>query len=204
MAKAPPISFWFTMGSTYTYLTVMRLGEVEKATGLTFRWRPFHLLTILQGMKHVPFADKPAKMAYMWRDIARRAEMYGIPVCVPAPYPAKQSIVANKIAFIGCAESWGPDFIRAAYRRWFQLGEETGSEPNVSSSLREIGQDPERVLARAASEEIGRRLEDETTAARELGIFGSPTFSIGTELFWGDDRLEDAIRWHRRNRDRHD
>ena len=93
MAEGPPISFWFTMGSTYTYLTVMRLREVEQATGLTFRWRPFHLLTILQGMKHVPFADKPAKMAYMWRDIERRAEVYGIPVCVPAPYPAKQSIV---------------------------------------------------------------------------------------------------------------
>jgi len=204
MAESPPISFWFTIGSTYTYLTVMRLREVEQATGLTFRWRPFHLLTILQEMKHVPFADKPAKIAYMWRDIARRAEMYGILVCVPAPYPAKQSIVANKIALLGCAEDWGPDFIRAAYRRWFQLGEETGSEPNVSSSLREIGQDPERVLARAASEEIGRKLEDETAAARELGIFGSPTFSIGTELFWGDDRLEDAIRWHRRNQDRHD
>jgi len=198
MAKKGAISFWFTMGSTYTYLTVMRLPEVAKASGISFRWRPFHLLTILQEMRHVPFADKPAKMAYMWRDIARRAEMYGIPARVPAPYPAKNSLLANKVALLGCAEGWGIDFIRAAYRRWFQHGEETGTEPNLSTSLREIGQDPDRVLKRAGSDDIGRMLEIETDAARALGVFGSPTFAIGDELFWGDDRLEDAIRWYER------
>jgi hypothetical protein len=60
---ADPIDFWFTMGSTYSYLSVMRLGELERSSGVRFRWRPFHLLVILQEMKHVPFADKPAKSA---------------------------------------------------------------------------------------------------------------------------------------------
>jgi 2-hydroxychromene-2-carboxylate isomerase len=203
MTASHPISFWFTMGSTYTYLTAMRLAQVEKSSGISFRWRPFHLLTILQEMKHVPFADKPAKMSYMWRDISRRAEMYGIPVRVPAPYPAKQSILANKIALLGCNQGWGPDFVQAAYRRWFQLGEETGSEPNVSSSLREIGQDPDRVLKQAAGDDVNRMLEGETDAARALGVFGSPTFSIGSELFWGDDRLEDAVSWYRHRQVRH-
>jgi 2-hydroxychromene-2-carboxylate isomerase len=69
------IDFWFTMGSTYTYLSVMRLPETARSMGVSFRWRPFHLLIILQEMKHVPFADKPAKSAYMWRDIERRAAM---------------------------------------------------------------------------------------------------------------------------------
>ena len=91
------IDFWFTMGSTYSYLSVMRLGEVERASGIRFRWRPFHLLVILQEMKHVPFADKPTKSAYMWRDIERRAARYGIPAKVPAPYPAKASITARSI-----------------------------------------------------------------------------------------------------------
>ena len=74
--------------------------------------------------------------------------MYGIPVNLPAPYPAKQSVMANLVAIIAMRESWGADYVRAAYRRWFQLGQETGSEPNVSESLRDIGQDPARVLAR--------------------------------------------------------
>src|SRR5579864_1090008 len=137
MSDPKQIDFWFTLGSTYTYLTVMRLPDIEKATGVAFRWRPFHLLTILQEMKHVPFADKPAKSAYMWRDIERRAGMYGIPLRVPAPYPAKQSVVANRVAVLGLQEGWGIAFIRVAYTRWLQLGEETGSEPNLSESLKE-------------------------------------------------------------------
>jgi 2-hydroxychromene-2-carboxylate isomerase len=199
---AAEIDFWFTMGSTYSCLSVMRLAEVERATGITFRWRPFHLLVILQEMKHVPFADKPAKCAYMWRDIERRAAMYGIPTQLPAPYPAKQSIIANLVATVGMREGWGVDFVRAAYRRWFQLGQETGSEPNVSASLRDIGRDPATVLALAASNEAKEALSLETDVARNLGIFGSPAFTVDRELFWGDDRLEDAINWYRSHRDR--
>jgi 2-hydroxychromene-2-carboxylate isomerase len=194
------IDFWFTMGSTYTYLTVMRIAEKQRSAGVAFRWRPFHLLIILQEMKHVPFADKPTKSAYMWRDIERRAAMYGIPVSVPAPYPAKQSGFANLVATVGMEEGWGDEYVRSAYRRWFQLGEETGSEPNLSASLRDIGQDPSRVLPLADSDKAKAALTAQTDAARELGIFGSPTFAVGDELFWGDDRLEDAISWHRSGR----
>jgi 2-hydroxychromene-2-carboxylate isomerase len=196
MAPAPALEFWFTMGSTYTYLTVMRLPEVERSSGVAIRWRPFDLRSILQEMKHVPFADKPAKQAYMWRDIQRRAPMRGVPVPrVPAPYPLKNSPLANRVAMLGVREGWGQGFGRAAYRRWFGLGQESGSEPNVSESLREVGQDPQRVLALAQSDEVARAGEAETAAARGLGIFGSPTFVVGGEVFWGDDRLEDAISW---------
>ena len=194
------IDFWFTMGSTYSYLSVMRLADVERAHGVAFRWRPFHLLLILNEMKHVPFADKPAKMHYMWRDIERRAAMYGLAAKLPAPYPARQSVVANLVALTGMGEGWGADFVRAAYRRWFENGEETGSEPNVSSSLRDIGQDPARVLALANSAAMNERLVAETEAAKQLEIFGSPTFTVGRELFWGDDRLEDAVNWHKYGR----
>jgi 2-hydroxychromene-2-carboxylate isomerase len=197
---ADSIDFWFTMGSTYTYLTVMRLGELQQSSGIRFCWRPFHLLAILQEMKHVPFADKPAKCAYMWRDIERRAAMHDLAVSLPAPYPAKQSIVANLVAIVGMRQGWGDDFVRAAYRRWFELGQETGSEPNVSESLREIGQDPLPILALANGPEAKKTLTEETAAARDLGIFGSPTFAVGRELFWGDDRLEDAISWYRHGR----
>jgi 2-hydroxychromene-2-carboxylate isomerase len=195
-----PIDFWFSMGSTYSYLSVMRLEELERASGIRFRWRPFHLLVILQEMNHVPFADKPAKAAYMWRDIERRAAMHGLPVSLPAPYPAKQSIAANLVATVGMRQGWGSDFVRAAYRRWFQLGQETGSEPNISESLREIGQEPQSVIAVANAADTKDALMAETGIARDLGIFGSPTFVIGSELFWGDDRLEDAISWYRHGR----
>ena len=192
---AKQIDFWFTMGSTYTYLAVNRVPKIAEASGTQFRWRPFHLLILLKEMNHVPFADKPAKCAYMWRDIERRAAMYGISARLPAPYPVANSERANLVAIVGMREGWGTDYVRAAYRHWFQSGLENGSEENITASLRELGQDPTRVLEVAESDDTKAALIAETNAARELGIFGSPSFVVDGELFWGDDRLQDALDW---------
>ena len=81
------IDFWFSIGSTYSFLTVMRLDAYAEAAGVSFRWRPFNVRTLMSEMDNRPFADKPAKMAYMWRDIERRAGMYGLTARLPAPYP---------------------------------------------------------------------------------------------------------------------
>jgi 2-hydroxychromene-2-carboxylate isomerase len=191
------IDFWFFMGSTYTYLTVMRLAEVERARGVRFVWRPFNVSAIMLEMNNRPFVGKPLKEAYMWRDLERRAGRYGIPIRVPAPYPLQQAKRANRVAVLGAAEGWCAEYVRASYRRWFQDGLEAGSEPNLSDSLREAGQDPARVLKLADAEPAVQALDAATDAARALGIFGVPTFSVGGEIFWGDDRLEDAILWRR-------
>ncbi len=191
------IDFWFSIGSTYTYLSVMRLGQIERERGIVFRWRPFSVRQIMIEMDNIPFRTKPIKAAYMWRDIERRAAMYGLPAHVPAPYPLAQWDVANRVAVLGAAEGWVADYTRATYRRWFEDGLEPGGEPNLSDSLREIGENPARVIAAAAGAQVGDAYEAATATARALRIFGSPTFAVGSELFWGDDRLDDAIAWHR-------
>lgn len=131
----------------------------------------------------------------MWRDIERRAAMYGIPARLPAPYPIANSERANMVAIVGMREGWGAEYVRAAYRHWFQSGLENGSEANIAASLHEVGQEPGRVLKLAESDDTKTALIAETNAARELGIFGSPTFVVERELFWGDDRLQDALDW---------
>ena len=198
MADETSIDFWFTIGSTYTYLTVMRLEEVEKAAEVRFRWRPFDLRTIFNEAKYFPFPEGAPKTAYMWRDLERRAAMYGIRLHLPVAYPAKDSALANKIALLGMQEGWGQTFVRSAYRQWFVHGNEMGSPSNVEASLKETGQDQTRVLDLLGGVEIQQRWEAETDQARRHGIFGSPTFVVDGELFWGDDRLEDAVRWCRR------
>ena len=149
---ATPIDFWFSIGSLYTYLTVMRIDRVEELSEVSFRWRPFSVRTIMIEMDNIP-ARKPAKLAYMWRDLERRAGMYLCDFPRRPPYPLKNFDLANRIAVVGATEGWCAEYVRTTYSRWFGLGEESGSEPNASASLRDIGQDPVRVLALATSEE---------------------------------------------------
>ena len=191
------IDFWYSIGSTYTYLTVMRLADYAKENGVTFNWRPFDVRSIMIEQKNIPFRDKPVKAAYMWRDIERRAAMYGLTASLPAPYPLKELALANQIALLGRREGWVHDYTVETYRLWFVDGQPAGSEPNVSESLKHIGQDPARVLDAAQSSEIVDALAAETVVARDLGVFGSPTFVVKNEVFWGDDRLDDAVSWCR-------
>src|SRR5580658_1439271 len=143
------IDFWVAIGSTYSYLTVMRLSAVEQETSVKFRWRPFSVRAIMIEQKSIPFVGKPVKLAYMWRDIERRARARGLGPRLPAPYPLKEFDLANRVAIVGEVEGWCADYVQAVYRHWFHSGSEPGSEPGLSDSLREIGQDPARVVETA-------------------------------------------------------
>src|SRR4029450_13108723 len=123
------IDFWFSTGSTYTYLTVSRLEKVEAATGMRFNWRPFSVRAIMREQNNSPFANKPVKMGYMWRDIERRAGLYGLPAKVPAPYPLQEFDLANRVALLGLEEGWGKPYIVASYRRRFRDGQEARLAP---------------------------------------------------------------------------
>lgn len=191
------IDFWYSIGSTYSYLTVKRLPSVAQAAGITFRWRPFNVRHVMVAQNNIPFKDKPEKTAHMWRDIERRAARYGLNPSIPAPYPLPGLVLANQVAILGAEEGWGEAYTRATYSRWFEAGHPAGEEPNLSESLIEIGQDPLRVLETARSARVVEALSIATREAMEIGVFGSPTFVVDGELFWGDDRLQDAIDWSR-------
>lgn len=197
MTGEPVIDFWFSIGSTYSYLSVMRLHGIERSHDVRFNWRPFNVRTIMVEQNNRAFTGKPVKAAYMWRDIQRRAAMYGLPAQVPTPHPLKDLELADRLMTVAAEEGWCPEYAIAAYRRWFQHGEEPGIEPNLSDSLRDVGQDPARVIAKATTEATANASQAATDQARSLGIFGSPTFVVDREVFWGDDRLDDALRWRR-------
>ena len=189
------LDFWFSIGSTYSYLSVMRVDAVAKQHGIAVAWRPFNIRTITREMNNSPFAGKPVKAAYMWRDIGRRAAKYGLQSNLPAPYPITDFDIANHVAIVGRDEGWLPSYARETYRRWMVDGQQAGSEPNLSSSLTAIGEDAARVIARAKTEQVAGELSKATDEVRKLGIFGAPSFVARGEVFWGDDRLEDAIQW---------
>jgi 2-hydroxychromene-2-carboxylate isomerase len=192
------IDFWFSIGSTYSYLTVMRLEEFASREGVDIVWRPFNVREIMIEQNNIPFTNKPVKSAYMWRDIERRAARYGLPIKVPAPYPLKNLPFANQVAVLGMKEGWGRSYVVETYRLWFQEGLPADEEPNLTRSLGAAGQNARDILARAQATEMEAALAEATDQAKQAGVFGSPSFVVDGELFWGDDRLDDAVQWARR------
>jgi 2-hydroxychromene-2-carboxylate isomerase len=191
MARA--LDFFFFYGSIHTYLSVMRIERLAAPAQIAIRWRPFNLRAILIEQSNTSFARNPVRLAYNWRDIERRAARLSVAFAGPAPYPADPDLLALRVGTVAAAEGWCAAYTKATFAAWFLDRRTAGVTENVADVLAGLGQPAARVLARAAAAETSERLAAETEAARGLGIFGSPTFAVGGEIFWGDDRLEDAI-----------
>lgn len=192
------MDFWFSIGSTYSYLSVMRLDRVEQETGLVFNWRPFDVREIMLEMDNIPFRTKPLKLAYMWRDIERRAQRLDVPFRGIPPYGLKDLPRVNRVAVTAFSQGWGKGFVQAAYRHWFLEREDISEDAALADVIAGLGKDSVATLAQADAVAAHEALAAQTQAARELGIFGAPTFTVDREIFWGDDRLDDAIAWQRR------
>ena len=190
------IDFYFSIGSTYTYLSVTRILDVEKKYQVKFNWKPFSVRMIMKEMNNIPFPkDKINKVNYMWRDIERRAERYKFFAKTPVPYPLSEFDLANQIAILGLKMGWGVDYVRLTYKKWFQEGKEPAVEPSLSEVCKELGLNRDEIIIESKTKEIKDEYFLNTDAARENKIFGSPSFMVDNELFWGDDRMEDAIKW---------
>ena len=193
------IDFYFSIGSTYTYLSVTRILDVEKNHQVKFNWKPFSVRAIMKEMNNIPFPkDKINKVNYMWRDIERRAENYGFFAKTPVPYPLSEFDLANQIAVYGLDEGWGVDYIRLTYKKWFQEGKEPAIDPSITEICEKLEINKDEIILKAKSKEVENNYLSNTKNARNNKIFGSPTFVVNNEIFWGDDRMEDAIKWSKK------
>src|SRR5215472_984019 len=119
MKPSDSIDFWYSIGGTYSYLTIARLDSVAKKEKIPFCWRPFDVRTIMMEQKNIPFSTKPIKSQYMWRDLERCAQSYGIPIRLPVLYPAPEMDLAKSGCYCGPTRGWGPAYTKATYSRWF-------------------------------------------------------------------------------------
>ena len=192
-----PITAWLSIGSTYTYLTALRINVIQREMGLNLSVKPISIRSIMKSMDNIPFPpSKKTKVDYMWRDIERRADWYGLPKPkLPAPYPLKAFDQANKVGIVLNQQDRYLEYFEETYRLWFVLGVESGSEENLRLVLGTMTLDYNDIMRQAEDEAIQKIYEANTEEARQLGVFGAPSFSVGSEIFWGDDRLEDAIRF---------
>jgi 2-hydroxychromene-2-carboxylate isomerase len=191
------LEFWFEFGSTYSYPAALRIEEVARAAGVEVGWRPFLLGPIFkaQGWNDSPFNLYPVKGRYMWRDLERICAALELPFRRPSQFP-RSGLLAARIACCFQAESWVAEFVRRVYLANFAQDRDIADASVLESILKELDR-PASLLAVAQTPEAKARLRAQTERAQALGIFGAPSMVVGTELFWGNDRLETAVAWAR-------
>jgi len=191
---AQPIEFWFEFASTYSYLSAARIEAVASAAGLEVVWRPFLLGPIFadQGWSDSPFNQQPAKGRYMWRDVERLCSGYSLEYQRPSAFP-RNGLLAARVAQASLGEPWLPDFVKAVYRANFAEDRDIGQAEVIGNCLESSGASRSAAFERAEGPAGRQSLRASTDCARELGIFGAPSFVVDGELFWGNDRMGDAV-----------
>jgi 2-hydroxychromene-2-carboxylate isomerase len=198
----PTLDFWFDFASTYSYPAAMRIAPLAAEAGVAVRYRPFLLGPIFkaQGWDASPFNVYEAKGRHMWRDLERLCADLALPFRRPDPFP-QNSLLAARVALAGLGDDEGGAFCRAVFRAEFAEGRRIDDAAVIGNILMDLKRDPAAVLAAAQTEGNKQRLRQQTDEAQRLGIFGAPTFVTSDgELFWGNDRLERALRWARTGR----
>jgi 2-hydroxychromene-2-carboxylate isomerase len=194
--SARTVEFWFEFASTYSYPAAMRIEAVAKQFECSIVWKPFLLGPIFrsQAWNDSPFNIYPAKGRYMWRDLERICAELDLPLIRPSVFP-KNGLLAARAACAGGDAAWLPSFVRNVYSANFALDLDISRPEVLSGCLESLVPDPEAVLTAANHEDTKAQLRRNTEQAAALGIFGAPSFLVGKELFWGNDRLEMALRW---------
>jgi 2-hydroxychromene-2-carboxylate isomerase len=189
-----PIEFWFEFGSNYSYLSALRIEELARAAGVPLRWRPFLLGPVFRelGWSTSPFVLQAAKGRYMWRDMERQAARYGLAWRRPSAFP-RAAVLPMRVATLGAGETWMGEFCRRVMCQNWVEDREIDTPGAVREALTGLVTDPDAVIAAATAPDNKLRLRANTELASSRGIFGAPSFFVGEEMFWGNDRLEDAI-----------
>ena len=193
------ITFWFEFASTYSYLAAMRIEPLAQAAGVVVEWKPFLLGPIFagQGLTDSPFNVFPIKGAYTWRDLERECIKYGFPVLQkPAVFPGN-GLLPARVATLGTNTDWQSDFVRGVYTAQFVEGKALADTETSVGVLDALGVDGAAIVEWSMSDQgVKDALKANTAVAQEEGVFGAPTFTCADgELFWGNDRLDDAVAW---------
>ncbi|MHA2943505.1 DsbA family protein [Ralstonia mannitolilytica] len=194
LVPTPAVEFWFDFGSNYSYLSAMRIEAAAARLGVRVVWGPFLLGPIFRsfGWNSSPLVLQEAKGHYMWQDIARECAKYGVPWVRPSTFP-RNAVLPARVALLGAHEPWIGAFCQHMMLRNFAQDQDIHTAEVVGEALAALGLPAEEILILAQSGAVKQALREQTGAAQVRGIFGAPTFFVGNAMFWGNDRLDDAL-----------
>jgi 2-hydroxychromene-2-carboxylate isomerase len=180
--------FYYDFNSPFAYIAAHRVDDVLPGA----RWQPIAFAFVLRAAQREPWSFDAETRGPTMRDCETRAAALGLPLRWPEGWPRDNySLLPLRAAVLAERAGRLREFSRAAFRWNFA---ETGrlGETETLSAAEEAGLDPGAVRAHVGDDDVKQAVKDATAAAIELGVFGVPTVQIGDELFWGNDRLEEA------------
>ncbi|PHZ84747.1 2-hydroxychromene-2-carboxylate isomerase [Paremcibacter congregatus] len=192
------LEFWYDFASSYSYLATVQIGAWAQVRGIAVRWRPFLLGPTFesQGWNSSPFNIFKRKGDYMWRDMERCAALYGLTFQKPLHIFPQNGLLAARVALCLPDGVQRGTFTKRVFQAEFAEGKDIAEWGTVVRILEDMAQDASVILPQSQSEFIKGILRSYTKEAESKRIFGVPSFvTPDGELFWGHDRLEQALNW---------
>jgi 2-hydroxychromene-2-carboxylate isomerase len=185
------VDFFFDFVSPYTYLAQTQLPTLKERTGASFRLWPMHLLNLMKQVGNVPTTVICGnKMKYATQDIARWVSRYGVPFQFNPHVFSGDPTLALKGALVAQKQAVEDAYNRAVFAAFWGEGLDVNDRAVLAKRLDAAGLDGKALLETADAAEYAEQLEKNTKLAGERGVFGSPTFIVGEDTFFGNDRLE--------------
>jgi 2-hydroxychromene-2-carboxylate isomerase len=189
----PRSTFYFDLGSPYAYLTAERVSGLFTEAGLEQpEWQPILLGGLFRALGRDSWGNGPEREAGM-AEVERRAAAYGLPpVRWPEPWPGNM-LTAMRAATFAKRTGRCVSFALAAFRQAFAAGRDLSEPDNVLLAAASCELHPRAMLKAVETEAVKGALREATERAAALGVFGVPTLLVGGEVFWGDERVEEAV-----------
>ena len=183
------VEFFFDYASTYSYLAHQEIEELAARHDAEIVFKPMVLGFVFKATGNTMPAAVPAKGAYMVHDVRRWVRHYGLPFHMPSVFPVN-TIRALRTAVAALEEGTFPAYHHAVMQGYWANDQDIGDAEVLAALASAAGLDGPRLVGRAEEGPIKDRLKKNTDEAIERGVFGAPTFFVGDQMFWGNDRLE--------------
>jgi 2-hydroxychromene-2-carboxylate isomerase len=186
-------TFYFDLGSPYAYLTAERISGLFSGAGLEQpEWQPILLGGLFQRFGRDSWANGPDREEGL-AEVQRRASEYGLPpLAWPDPFPGN-TLFAMRAAIFAKQTGRTVSFALAAFRQAFAAGRDLTEHDNVMIAGAACELHPRALLKAAGTDGVKGALREATDSAAEKGVIGVPSLLVGEEVFWGDDRVEEAV-----------
>ena len=188
------IDYYVSLNSPWTHLGAARIEGMAHAAGASMRVYPVDFGAIFSASGGLPLPKRsPQRQAYRLQELHRWRDHLGIPITIqPKHFPSPEAL--SSACVIGVRETMGDapaiKLAHAVLKGVWQRELNAGEPETMAMLIRECGLDPDAVLKLGADPRWAARREADTRAALERGVFGAPSYVIGDDIFWGQDRLE--------------